>query len=187
MRRNSRSFLQQQAFFFYFRDHSAPHTPQSSKATKYPSQATLRSAGYSGHHSTAIYLTDGCCPLIPMMSALLEMNTIESVTMTKCTCVYPSVAKAGSSIFCSLIFNTFFWKKKRGISKRMREQLLSQAWSLPASSLSLGTLMDTGQQCTLRGLCYSGAEFLWSLSDEHRLVVTCSLPRTTLLMHRVWL
>lgn len=110
---NSRSFLQQQAFFFYFRDHSAPHTPQSSKATKYPSQATLRSAGYSGHHSTAIYLTDGCCPLIPMMSALLEMNTIESVTMTKCTCVYPSVAKAESSIFCSLIFNTFFWKKMR--------------------------------------------------------------------------
>jgi hypothetical protein len=48
--------------------------------------------------------------LILMMSALLEMNTIESVTMTKCTCVYPSVAKAESSIFCSLIFNTL--KKK---------------------------------------------------------------------------
>lgn len=102
--------LLQQNFSSCFRAHSEPRMPQSSEVTEHPSKAALMLAGYGAHHSTAVCLTDGCV-LIPVMSALLEMNAIESVTMTKCTCVYPSVAKAESSIFCSLIFNTF--KKMR--------------------------------------------------------------------------
>lgn len=101
--------------------------------------------------------------LIPMMSTLLEMNAIESVTMTKCTCVYPSVAKAESSIFCSLIFNTF--KKNEASAKEWGGRCFPRlgAFLLPPS---LGTLLDTGQQLILRGLCCSKAMFPWSLSDE---------------------
>lgn len=106
--------LLQQNFSSCFRAHSEPRMPQSSEVTEHPSKAALMLAGCRAHHSTAICLTDGCV-LIPVMSALLEMNAIESVTMTKCTCVYPSVAKAESSIFCSLIFNTF--KKNEASAK----------------------------------------------------------------------